>query len=132
VSCIYSEGNAVSSTPDHDKSSFFYKLAEVWLYPQVIACLCYVHLLIPEQRWFVYWESNLAITNLTTGGAMGKSTKVSFSKEHQSKSNPNKHVDVYRNQSDSSKTEKIGHSESSDGYNSTSVSIPVKRPYSGG
>lgn len=57
---------------------------------------------------------------------MAKSTKVTFSKEHQSKSNPQPHVDVYRKQSDSSKTEKIGHSDR------TRTSIPVKRVYSGG
>jgi len=41
---------------------------------------------------------------------MAKETKVSFSREHTSKSNPAPHVDVYRNTSDSPKTEKIGHS----------------------
>jgi hypothetical protein len=58
---------------------------------------------------------------------MAKSTKVTFSREHTSKSNPQKHVDVHRQNSDSGKNPKIGHSSSSDGYNSTKVNIPVKK-----
>lgn len=58
---------------------------------------------------------------------MAKETKITFSKEHTTKSNPQKYTDVNRRNSDSSKTQKIGHSFPGDGYNSTSVNIPVKK-----
>ena len=58
---------------------------------------------------------------------MAKWTSIFFSKEHDSPKNGNKHIDVQRRQSDRPKSEKIGHSKSSDGYNSNSVKIPVNK-----
>jgi hypothetical protein len=58
--------------------------------------------------------------------AMAKETKITFSKEHTSTSHPEPHVDVYREHSDSAKTEKIDHNEVQPGYGNTAVEIPVK------
>lgn len=41
---------------------------------------------------------------------MAKETKIRFSREHTSRSNPGPHVDVMRHPSDRAKAEKIGHS----------------------
>ena len=57
---------------------------------------------------------------------MAKETKIKFSREHNSKSHPEPHVDVYRERSDSAKTEKIDHSDVQPGYGKTEAEIPIK------
>jgi hypothetical protein len=58
---------------------------------------------------------------------MSKSTRLWFSTDHKSSSNPTRHVDNYRKNSNSSKTQKTGHSFSSPGYLSSSKSIKVRK-----
>ncbi|MFH0906692.1 MAG: hypothetical protein V1829_00355 [bacterium] len=56
---------------------------------------------------------------------MAKSTKIRFSKEHTGKSSGERETDTYRQKSDSSHTEKIGHNPSNPGYGNTPVNIKV-------
>jgi hypothetical protein len=58
---------------------------------------------------------------------MAKETRITFSKEHTSKSNPQPHTDTYRQSSDQSRGEKIGHNVSDPGYGEKAVNIPVKQ-----
>jgi hypothetical protein len=58
---------------------------------------------------------------------MAKSTRLWFSQEHTSKSNPSRHVDSYRKQSDSSRTQKTGHSTINPGYGSAPKSVNTRR-----
>lgn len=52
-------------------------------------------------------------------------TKIFFSKEHEGRQSKKDEVDVYRRQSDSSKTEKIDHCYTSKGYGEKSAKIDI-------
>jgi hypothetical protein len=58
---------------------------------------------------------------------MPKEVKISFSREHQSKSNPEPHVDVHRRASDAAKSQKIDHSPVNPGYGSTPANVNVRK-----
>lgn len=58
---------------------------------------------------------------------MAKETRISFSREHESRHNPERHVDVYRDRSDSSHTEKIDHNKVDPGYGNKEVDVPIRR-----
>jgi len=56
---------------------------------------------------------------------MSKSTHVWFSQEHTGKSSGEKETDTYRQNSDSSKAEKIGHNTVTPGHGNESVDVKV-------
>lgn len=59
---------------------------------------------------------------------MAKEVRIKFSKEHVGKQSGESEHDVYRERSDSSKTEKIGHIPVEKGWGSRGpVEIPVKK-----
>lgn len=59
---------------------------------------------------------------------MAKSTNITFSKVHGSEDN--RHIDVYRKNSDSPNVEKIEHIPASPGYDQDkpAVDVPVNKP----
>jgi len=55
---------------------------------------------------------------------MAEKTNIKFSRPHGREGEP-KHIDTYRQQSDSPNVEKIAHTDQSPGYDGTKVDIPV-------
>jgi len=56
---------------------------------------------------------------------MSKSSHITFSREHVGKSSGEKEIDTYRQNSDSSKVEKIEHTSVTPGQGNDSVEIKV-------
>ena len=58
---------------------------------------------------------------------MAKEVKIKFSKEHTGRSSGQREVDTYRQRSDSSHAEKIGHNPVTPGYGEKEVKIPIHK-----